>query len=473
MQFKILYFAANACICMINYQSANQLEIEEFKTPFHLKLDATNRWVQLSSLMPWDELVGHYCRCFNSNRGRPSVNPRHIIGALIIKHKQNLSDRDTLSAIQENPYMQFFCGVQEFQTEPLFSDTLFVEARKRMPLEMWDEFNKKIMKVAGIADSNNNNKDENSGKVKIDASVCDQYIKYPTDIGLIDHARRWSEALIDEIYAKGPFKVGEKPRNYRKQAHEHYLAIAKKKKKSNKAIRKAIRKQLGYLRRNIANIDEMLDRVEKECGFFPLSRVNQRYLWVIRTLYDQQHYMYKNKTKRCDHRIVSLEQPHVRPIVRGKDKAPVEFGSKISFALSGGFFRIDRLSWEAYNEAVDLPTQVEAYKEIHGHYPELVQADRIYTTQNNRQYLKERGIRITAPDLGRPSKEEKKTPYEKKKAKQESRERNAIEGKIGEGKQQYNMNKIRAKLPKTSESWIGATTFVMNLWQALRLVGGG
>ena len=457
---------------MINYQSANQLTFEEFITPFHAKLDATNRWVKASSLVPWDELVSLYCRSFSSDRGRPSINPRHIIGAMIIKHKKNLSDKDTLSAIQENPYMQFFCGVNEFQTEPLFSDSLFVQVRKRMSLEMWDQFNKNIMQAAGVAPAKPKKKGANAGKLAIDASANDQYIRYPTDIGLVDHARRWSETLMDEIYVKGPFEVGEKPRNYRKKAHEEYLNIAKKKKKSKKELRKGIRRQLSYLRRNIENIEKMLDRVEQECSFFPLSGVSQRYLWVIRTLYDQQRYMYKNKTNRCDHRIVSLEQPHVRPIVRGKDKAPVEFGSKVSFALTGGFFRIDRLSWEAFNEAVDLPTQVEAYKEIHGHYPELVQADQIYATQNNRQYLKERGIRLTASKQGRPGKEGQ-SQYQKKKAKDEKKGRNAIEGKIGEGKQQYNMNRIRAKLPNTSESWIGAITFTMNLWQALRLVGSG
>ena len=385
---------------MINYQSENQLTIEEFKEPFHAKLNADNRWVKLSSLIPWDYLVSLYCKAFDGDRGRPSINPRHIIGAMIIKHKEELSDRETINAIQENPYMQFFCGLQEFKTGPLFCPTLFVEVRKRMSLEMWDHFNWKIMEVCGIGSSKKSENKVNSGKLKIDASVCDQYIKYPTDLGLLDHARRWSEAIMDEIYAKGPFEVGEKPRNYRKQARNRYLSIAKRKKKGNKTIRKGVRSQLAYLRRNLDNIHKMLDRVEEECGFFPLSRQSQRYLWVIQTLYEQQHYMYKNKTNRCENRIISLEQPHVRPIVRGKDKAPVEFGSKVSFALTGGFFRIDRLSWDAYNEAVDLQTQVEAFKQIHGHFPELVQADRIYATRENRQYLNERGIRLTAPNLG-------------------------------------------------------------------------
>ena len=172
--------------------------------------------------------------------------------------------------------------------------------------------------------------------------------------------------------------------------------------------------------------------------------------------------MYKENKHSIEHRIVSIHQPHVRPIVRGKSKTPVEFGAKIGVSLDEGYSRIDHLSWEAYNESTDLIVQIENYREMHGYYPELAQVDRIYLNRENRAWMKEKGIRYTGKPLGRPQKEELSS-YKKQKIRKEAAERNQIEGKFGQGKNGYNLNKIRAKLQETSESWIAAIFFVMNL----------
>jgi len=151
-----------------------------------------------------------------------------------------------------------------------------------------------------------------------------------------------------------------------------------------------------------------------ERGQFPLSRTSQKYLWVVQEVYRQQQYIYFNKTHQCDGRIVSIHQPYVRPIVRGKANGYVEFGSKINMSLDNGFARIDRLSWDAFNECTDLKEQVETYKNIHGYYPALVQADKIYFTRENRKWLDEKNIRYTATPLGRPKEQ---SYYQKRKRK--------------------------------------------------------
>jgi hypothetical protein len=177
--------------------------------------------------------------------------------------------------------------------------------------------------------------------------------------------------------------------------------------------------------------------------------------------------MYKNKTNQCEDRIVSIDQPHVRPIVRGKQNRKTEFGAKINISLDNGLARIDRLSWDAFNEGCDLKTQVEAYKSIHGYYPELVQVDKIYATKENRKYLKENSIRITAEPLGRKPKEDKLTRKEKNQKRKEFNERNHVEGKFGQGKNGYNLNKIRTRLKETSESTIACIFVIMNLIKLL------
>ena len=116
----------------------------------------------------------------------------------------------------------------------------------------------------------------------------------------------------------------------------------------------------------------------------------------------------------------------------------------------------------SFHEGTDLKKQVEAYKRLNGYYPEVVITDKIYGTRKNRQWLKELKIRCSSKPLGRPS-AESQTPYNKRKQRIERGIRNQVEGKFGQGKNGYNLNKVRARTLKTSESWIAAIFFVMNL----------
>jgi len=105
--------------------------------------------------------------------------------------------------------------------------------------------------------------------------------------------------------------------------------------------------------------------------------------------------MYVDGKHSVKERIVGISQPWIRPIVRGKASADVEFGAKLSISLVDGVAGIDRLSWDAYNESEDLIPQVEAYRKRNGFYPASVHADGIYGTRANRAYLKSEGIRFS------------------------------------------------------------------------------
>lgn len=443
---------------MIRYTSSRQITPEAFKADFEMNLDSRNRWIQLSNQLPWDELVKPYIRKMALVKGAPAINPRVIVGGLYVKHKLKLSDEETLQTIQENPYMQFFLGLNVYHPDPLFDASLFVTIRKRMGLQEFDKMNKVIIgQVMGeVTKESQEGLPKNRGELKLDATVSDQYIKYPTDLDLLNQCRERTEKIIDQIFPQTFLEV--KPRTYRRVARKKYLSVSKKKHKTHKEIRKGIKYQLLFVKRNLEHINRLLDMFEEGC--FPLCKKSQKYLWVVQEVYRQQQYMYSNKTHQCDDRIVSIHQPHIRPIVRGKANGFVEFGSKINMSLDNGFARIDRLSWDAFNECTDLIEQVEAYKSIHGYYPALVQADKIYFTRENRKWLDEKNIRYTAAPLGRPTKQGN---YQKRKSKKEAARRNHIEGKFGQGKNGYEMNRIRARLKDTSESMVGCIIFVMNI----------
>ncbi len=182
----------------------------------------------------------------------------------------------------------------------------------------------------------------------------------------------------------------------------------------------------------------------------------------------KQLWMYENESKRVDDRIVSISQPHIRPIIRGKAEKPVEFGAKLSVSCFDNYVFLDHLSWDNFNESGDFKKQVEKYKNLTGYYPSSVHVDKIYRTRENRAWCKERGIRISGSPLGRPPKNVSKET--KKQALDDERFRNTIEGKFGQAKRRYSLNCIMAKLPETSETSIAITFLVINLSTLLRQV---
>lgn len=485
---------------MIREPNYNQLSFEEFKTPFEKGLDKTNRWIVLASILPWAKLAEIYSRTLNTGMGRPAKPSRVAIGAVIIKHKLCLPDEEVIPTIQENPYLQYFLGFSEFSHAKPFDASLFVTIRKRLGHDVFNEMTDLFLNAVSevekksktkkkktskkdktlessctessdepLGDSKDNDK-KRSGMLLIDASVAPADIKYPTDLDLLNTSREHSEKLIDVLWEHVKTPGAVKPRTYRQLARKSYLNMVKKRKKKSNELRKAIRKQLNYLKRNIKTINELLDALGTKK--WPFTARQYRLFLIIQHVYLQQQQMFDERSRQIADRIVSVSQPHVRPIVRGKAGRPVEFGAKISGSAVDGHAFLDRLSWDAYHEAADLPVQVEQYKGRFGFYPEVVIADGIYGTRKNRLWLESKNIRYSGKPLGRPPKvtSENSTQLkaDRKRRQKESGIRNRIEGKFGEAKRGYDLDLVKAKRPETSESWIAAIFFVMNIARWLR-----
>jgi len=272
----------------------------------------------------------------------------------------------------------------------------------------------------------------------LDATCTPSDIKYPTDLGLLNEARKHTERVIDQLYRTQKGKLKTKPRTYRKKARKDYLAIAKQKKPSRKKRTQAIKKQLQYLKRNLNHLEEL---IKLGANFTGLTRRDYQLLLVVQEIYRQQLWMFDHKKNSIEDRIVSLTQPYLRPIVRGKARQNTEFGAKISASYYDGFVFLDHLSWDNFeerpravarrkgtrddNESKDLKAQVEAFRNYTGHYPESVHVDQIYRSRENRAWCKERGIRISGPPLGRPKKSV--SLEEKKQAQLDARIRNEID----------------------------------------------
>ncbi len=461
---------------MYRKENPNQMKFKNFYLPFGGELSGENRWVILAEQIPWQRIDRQYGELFNEDEGCPAKAARVGFGALIIKERLGTTDRETVEQIRENPYLQYFLGFAEYSNETPFHHSLMTHFRKRFSKEILAEINDMIVEntmnqVSEVADesSDNDDKPSNNGKLIVDATCTPADITYPTDLNLLNEAREKTEEIIDTMHA--PF-VGKKrkPRTYRQKARKDYLVVARQKKPGYKKIRKAIGKQLRYLKRNLQTIEKRV-----KAGLLQLlSKRMYRNLLVIQELYRQQLWMYENRSHKITDRIVSISQPHVRPIVRGKAKSNVEFGAKISVSLVNGFSFVDRISWDSYNESGDLESQIENYHNRFGFYPKSVHADQIYRTRANRRYCKEKGIRLSGPPLGRPKKATQTNAYELKQDRQIHRQdeldRIAIEGKFGQGKRRFTLARIMAKLAKTSEAVITISFIVMNLERILSIL---
>ncbi len=482
------------------YRSKNcqQLEFPDFYLPFSGHLDPENRWIALARLVPWGlaEEIYHAELCEDS--GQPIVPARVALGALLIKERLGLTDRETVEVIQENPYLQFLIGLKEFTLDRPFDASLMVDFRKRFGEKGIQRMAEAIALASlrgkepaavsteptpddpkpptaeknntELRPSENGAEDvaevsENRGQLIADATCAPADIRYPTDVSLLNEAREKTDEVIDALHAP---RVGKtrRPRTYRVKGRRAFLAFIKKKRPGNKAIRRAKRKQLGFLRRNLRAIDRLLESPEIAQPLTLLSRRQYKNLLVAHEVFRQQLEMFENRSQRVDDRIVSVSQPHVRPIKRGKAGRETEFGAKLSISVIDGFSFVDRLSWNNYNEGTDLIEQIETYRRRFGFYPESVHVDKIYRTRANRKFCKTHGVRMTGPPLGR--KPQYVSAEDKRQALADEAIRNRVEGKFGEGKRRFGLGRVMAKLACTSTAQISLSFLMMNLEEALR-----
>lgn len=430
-----------------------QISIDEFEQPIGMHLKADNRWVKKAMSIPWGTIERRYAKLFTNQKGNVAKPLRMALGACIIQAEYGYSDEETVLQIQEAAYLQYFCGYKKYDdSKPPFDASLMVYFRKRLTPEILGEINEMILQEqeSNKPKNDDDSDDSNSGTLIVDATCAPSKIKYPQDTALLNQAREITEKMVDSLHTEGEIK----PRTYRKQARKDYLTLARNRKPSYKKIRKAIGKQLCYLRRNLAHIDTM-QTDDKQ-----LNEKQRALLETIQKLYEQQKYMYDNRCHSVPDRIVSIHQPYIRPIVRGKAKAAVEFGAKLDISVCDGWTRLEVLSFDAYNEALTLPQTIERYRARTGHYPARVLADKIYRNRDNLNFCKERGIRLAGPALGRPRKDEL---IDKKQNYADECERVEVERRFSLAKRKCGMGLITTKLMETARHSIAVSILVLNL----------
>ncbi|KRK14105.1 hypothetical protein FD22_GL000185 [Loigolactobacillus coryniformis subsp. coryniformis KCTC 3167 = DSM 20001] len=334
--------------------------------------------------MPWKALDDAYQLEFTKNLGRAAKPFRMLYGAGLIQQRMGLTDRGVVAAIRDTPALQYFIGLSEYKAVAPFSYSSLAHFRKRIAdiSEL----------ITNIINDTVRAKIEALVPFKVDTVITDATavpvkIKYPQDTVLLN-----LEAMaIDMAHQLGV----PNPRMYKREAKHCWTAFSRHPKQQRGGFHKQVKAQLQYVRRDLRYINEFLDLGAT------LPEKQAIRLGVIRILFDQQWYMYTHKTHRVENRIVSLQQPYIRPIQRGKANAKVEFGAKIDCSLSEGVIDIERLDFNAFSEGKDFKETLDHYFDLHGHYPDEVLADTLYRNRENLKLCKDLGIRICGPKLGR------------------------------------------------------------------------
>ena len=456
---------------MYKFKSEKQISFTDFNQPQGMQMNPNNRWVKKAAMIPWDTIEAEYAKLFPSHTGMPAKPLRMALGSLLIQKQYHYPDEELVEQIRENPYYQYFIGLPGYKDKIPFVPSLLVEFRKRLSEDVLNEINEMIIAFnaqqdddesndgsgdAGQSDQQDSATDsENAGTLILDATCAPQNIKYPQDVELLNEAREKLENMISRVSDEYNYY---RPRMYREKARKDYLALVKCRKRSAKKIRKAIRKQLQYIRRDLGYLTNLIEN-----NGVALSHSDAQMFDTLQALYAQQQYMFTNNTHSVVNRIVSISQPYIRPIVRGKAKSPVEFGAKLDLSVDEtGMCRIEKLSFDAYNESAVLKTAIENYRERIGHYPERVLVDQIYRNRENISYCSNLGIRLSGKKLGRPKKDAD-SKAEKKIAYQDNTDRIEVERKFSLAKRKFGLGLLLTKREDTTRASIVLSIIAMNI----------
>lgn len=421
-------------------------------------LRADNRWMKLGRLIPWNQMEEVYREYFSDRMGRPAKESRMICGLLVVKHMEGYSDERVVEEYLENPYIQAFCGEETFVTDGGIDPSLLSKIRKKLGKKFFEQLEKEVLEVLKRKQA------IRRGEHLLDATVIPANIEYPTDTKLIEKARVWVVKIIRKI-RKG-CGVKEKVRTYCRKARGVYVNFTKKRKKTKAMIRVTRGKLLRYLRRNVRQLEGLLEEYGRQLKKKERAMIRWR-LAVVKAIYEQQREMWKSKVMRVKDRIVSLHLPHIRPMVRGKDGKDVEFGPKVLLSWVDGYCFLDRLAFDAYNEGTRLMESLKKYKERLGTYPKCSTGDGIFGNRENRARLKDLKVRGGFKALGRAAQE----PRNKKWLKMKQRLRGSrMEGIIGHGKNHFGLDRILYRVRDGEEMWIQMGLLAMNLSTALKRV---
>lgn len=415
---------------LFDLDSANFSKWYIFKNKTELgAIYQTIEWRELEKLLPKRKIKS----------GCPSILPiQGYFGVMFLKHYLKLSDEKLLERLNTDWAMQMFCGVlfadNQFIRDNAFVSNVRTYLAKYIDLEAFQQ--------ALIT----NWKPELPDKqvVLMDATCYESYIRFPTDLKLLWESCQWLwEKQIPFCCQAYRIKL---PRSKFKDQKTKYVSYSKLRKKSYRKTRSRQNALLKLLDKGIEAYQSLLNQTQAK----GLSMTDAETFKTIKLIYQQQRQRYLNPQAKIPHRIVSLYKPYLRPIIRGKENRPLEFGMKVHKLQVGGISIIEHGSYEAFNECKRLKISIIKHKSIFGSCTHMA-ADRIYATNENRKYTTQKNIQTNFIRKG-IGKDDKATKQIKAVLNKERATR--LEGSFGNEKEHYLLAKNKARSPDNEQVWL-------------------
>lgn len=401
---------------------------------------------RLYDVIPWKALV-KLLPVRKTLRGAPPRLPLEgYFGLMFLKHYTGLSDEKLLAAFQSNWAYQMFCGCRLKVGQPI-RDNAFV-SRVRKYLATHCDMNE----VQDILINAWKPKLKNTNVVLIDATCYEVHLRFPTDVKLL-----WESCCYlweQQIPTLCKLSNIKPPRSTFKVQKAKQSSYFKKRRPGIKVTRKRRKSLVKLLGRGINQFQLLLD-YSKAIHLVP--SVAQRFK-TIKQVYLQQFYLLENNTTKVKDRIVSLSQPHIRPIVRGKENKPVEWGIKAHIMQVDGINIVEHQSFNAFNESTRLKASYFKHKRVFGECTHLA-ADGIYPTNANRRFCSKKKIQTNFVSKGKSGNDKN---VKKIKGLLNKERSTRLEGSFGTEKEHYGLKKIKARSPETQIVWMYFGIFTAN-----------
>lgn len=415
----------------INFNSPRQ----EFSLYWNLFLQSDIGKVYLA--IPWDELVKHFK--IKENRKGPTriFSPRGMLALMILKSHVDCSDRQLVEHLNGNINFQIFCDIL-LQGERLTNFKIVSQIRSYLSGRL------NIYEAQKILAKHWKPYIEHPNIMLTDATCYESSMRYPTNVKLLWESVYWSYGQLKLICKY--LKIRTPRTKYLKQK-DRYGNYSRKRRKSKKE-RKVLTRSLLHL---LEKLLFLLEDIEKEySGILNMPKRYYRQIDIITKVLEQQQEIFETGES-VPSRIVSLSKSYIRPIVRGKEVKPVEFGAKVNMIQFGGINFIEHLSFDAFHEGVRFKQSIRYARDLMGKITHT-SGDDIYATNANRTYCKEQNITHGFKRKGRPGKHEEHRKILQSELRKERATR--MEGSFGTEKEYYGLKKIKARTQKNEELWI-------------------
>lgn len=361
---------------------------------------------------------------------RPMFPPEGEVALMFLKPYTGLSDDGLIEMLNGSIHMQMFCGVLIDPSQPIKDGKIVSAIRNRLALRL------DIVKQQSVLYKKWDSLLKDKDLCMSDATCYESHLRYPTDVKLMWECCDWLYTLLHKICRE----VGQRlPRSKYNDVSRDRLAYAKQRKPKKSATRRMQRRLLRLLGKLIGQWNNLC---RQYAPLISLTAEQHKRIAAIREVYRQQtdHF---NK-KEVKHRIVSIDRPYIRPIVRGKENKRVEFGAKVNNIQIDGISFIEHHSFEAFNEGTRLKHCVEYQESLTGVKVTRIGMDTIYASNDNRRFCSQNHITTNFVRKGARPKDEPETVSVSRRIIGNLRA-TVMEGSFGNQKLHYGVGRIVAR----------------------------